>query len=71
MRNRLHLDPRDSQLYLLTLITPECVVSCQSGGSCFSLFAQGPSLFTGYVASCHLAYVPPLSAHFYLPVLTE
>ena len=40
MSKRLHLDTGDSHLSLSA--TPGYVVSCQSGGSCFSLSACGP-----------------------------
>ena len=40
------------------LSPPRCVVSCQSGGSCFSLSAQGPPLFSRCMVSCHLAPAP-------------
>ena len=54
-----------------TLITPKCVVSFQSGSSCFSLSAREPPLFTRVVVSCHLAPAPlSLLTPSYLPALT-
>ena len=67
--------PAFSQLSLSasrTLIIPKCVVSCQSGGSCFSLSAQGPLLFPSYVVSCCVAPVPlSLLISSYLHAVTD
>ena len=41
-----------------TLISPKCVVSYQSRGSCIFFAAHGPPLFTRCVVSCHLFCVP-------------
>lgn len=41
-----------------TLITPKCVVSCQSRGSFFSLYAQGLTLLIRCMVSCNLACTP-------------
>ena len=50
---------------------PECMVSCQSGGSCSSLSAHGPLLFTRWLFSSHLAPAPiSLLISSYLPALT-
>ena len=47
-------------------------VSCQSEGSCFSLSAYGPSLFTRCLISCHLAPAPiSLLRPNYLPAVTN
>ena len=80
MSNRLHLDPGDSAFSHLslsasrTLKAPKCVVSFDSGGSCFSLSAQRtpPSTqFTSCMVSCHLAHAPlSLLISSYLPALT-
>ena len=45
-----------------TLITPKYVVSCQSGGSCFSLSTQGPHCLQD-VWFPAIWPVPPFSAH--------
>ena len=72
MCKRFHLEAEDSTFSHLswsasrTLITPICLISCQFGGSCFSLSAQGTSLFTRCVVSCHVACVP-LSCQCLLP----
>ena len=77
MSNRLQPYAGDSHLSLHFFVCsqntylPKCVVSCQSGGSCFSLSAHGPQLFTRCVISCHLVLAPislPISS--YLPVTT-
>ena len=73
---RLYSDAGDSCLFppsfaSRTAITPKYVVSCQSGGSCFSLSAQGPPLFSRCVISCPLAPAPiSLLIPSYLPALT-
>ena len=55
-----------------TLITPKCVVSCQSRGSFFSLYAQGLPLLIRCMVSCSLACTPLCLFIFsYLPAQTE
>ena len=69
MSNRLNLDAGDSRLSppffvcLQGTYHPKCAVSCQSGGSCFSLSAHGTPLFTRCVISCHLAPAPFLCSY--------
>lgn len=53
-------------------LSPQCEVSCQSGGSYFSLSAYGPLLIPRYIISCHLAPVPlSLLISSYLSAVTE
>ena len=55
-----------------TLINPKCVVSCQSRGSFFSLYAQGLPLLIRCMVSCNLACTPvSLFIFSYLPAQTE
>ena len=77
MSKRLHPDARDSCLFPPFFVChqdpccPKCMVSCQSGGSCFSLSVQSPPLFTRCMVSCHLAHAPlSLLTSSYLSALT-
>lgn len=69
MSNRLNLNAGDSRLSpaffvcLQDTYHPKCVVSCQSGGFCFSLSAHGTPLFTRCVISCPLAPAPFLCSY--------
>ena len=66
MCKRLHLEAEESPFSHLslsaskTLITPIVLISCQSGGSWFSLSAQGTSLLTRFVVFCHGPASPSL-----------
>ena len=76
MSNRLHSDAGDCHPFPLSLsdsrasVTPKCVVSCHSGGSCFS-FAHGPHCLYDAGFSATWPHAPPslLTSH-YLPAVT-
>ena len=66
MCKRFHLEAEESPFSHLslsasrTLITQIVLISCQSGGSCFSLSAQGNSLLTRCMVFCHGPASPSL-----------